>query len=43
MAVGHVERDIRQALAVCMRSQGIGGHLVSVLYTRVTAGGWGVG
>lgn len=42
MASGHAERDIRQALVVCARSQGVGGCLVSVLYTPVTAGGLGV-
>lgn len=44
MAVGHAERAIRQALAVWMRSQGLGGLLFSVLYTLppVTAGGWEV-
>lgn len=42
MAVGHAERDIRQALAVWRRSRGLGGHLFSVLYTPVTAGGGGV-
>lgn len=41
MAVGHEERDIRQA--VCLHEEpGVRGHLVSVLYTLVTAGGWGV-
>lgn len=43
MAVGHAERDIRQALAVWMRSQGLGGCLFSILYTLVTAGGGGGG
>lgn len=42
MAAGHAERDIRQALAVWRRSRGLGGRLFSVLYTPVTAGGWGV-
>lgn len=37
-----MRRGISGRLSVCKRSQGVRGHLVSVLYTPVTAGGWGV-